>query len=48
MASVFRDEIQRIKSANPNIPHREAFSMASKNVTINYIYRPSIISSCNT
>ncbi|XP_074563974.1 protein DROOPING LEAF-like [Curcuma longa] len=26
-----RDEIQRIKSADPNIPHREAFSMASKN-----------------
>ncbi|XP_042426156.1 protein DROOPING LEAF-like [Zingiber officinale] len=26
-----RDEIQRIKSANPDIHHREAFSMASKN-----------------
>lgn len=27
-----RDEIQRIKSANPEIPHREAFSAAAKNV----------------
>ncbi|KAL0731378.1 hypothetical protein Bca4012_027472 [Brassica carinata] len=26
-----RDEIQRIKSANPEIPHREAFSTAAKN-----------------
>nr|VDD01664.1 unnamed protein product [Brassica rapa] len=26
-----RDEIQRIKSANPEIPHREAFSAAAKN-----------------
>ncbi|WOL03153.1 protein DROOPING LEAF-like [Canna indica] len=28
-----RDEIQRIKAANPEIPHREAFSMAAKNVS---------------
>lgn len=27
-----RDEIQRIKAAKPDIPHREAFSMAAKNV----------------
>ncbi|XP_010551365.1 PREDICTED: LOW QUALITY PROTEIN: protein CRABS CLAW [Tarenaya hassleriana] len=26
-----RDEIQRIKAANPEIPHREAFSAAAKN-----------------
>ncbi|KAG0460958.1 hypothetical protein HPP92_020936 [Vanilla planifolia] len=26
-----RDEIQRIKAAKPDIPHREAFSMAAKN-----------------
>ncbi|KAF8096340.1 hypothetical protein N665_0312s0027 [Sinapis alba] len=26
-----RDEIQRIKSADPEIPHREAFSAAAKN-----------------
>ncbi|KAK1305947.1 Protein DROOPING LEAF [Acorus calamus] len=26
-----REEIQRIKAAKPDIPHREAFSMASKN-----------------
>ncbi|XP_078435941.1 plant-specific transcription factor YABBY family protein [Wolffia australiana] len=26
-----KEEIQRIKAAHPNIPHREAFSMASKN-----------------
>ncbi|KAG0489032.1 hypothetical protein HPP92_007843 [Vanilla planifolia] len=26
-----REEIQRIKAANPDIPHREAFSMAAKN-----------------
>ncbi|ONK76250.1 uncharacterized protein A4U43_C03F25600 [Asparagus officinalis] len=26
-----KEEIQRIKAANPEIPHREAFSMASKN-----------------
>ncbi|CAN1313191.1 Protein CRABS CLAW [Linum perenne] len=26
-----REEIQRIKSANPEIPHREAFSAAAKN-----------------
>ncbi|WOH13434.1 hypothetical protein DCAR_0832944 [Daucus carota subsp. sativus] len=26
-----REEIQRIKAANPNIPHRDAFSAASKN-----------------
>lgn len=28
----YREEIQRIKAANPDIPHREAFSMAAKNV----------------
>ena len=28
-----REEIQRIKAAKPDIPHREAFSMASKNVS---------------
>lgn len=27
-----REEIQRIKAANPEIPHREAFSAAAKNV----------------
>ncbi|CAL0318181.1 hypothetical protein TanjilG_21851 [Lupinus angustifolius] len=27
-----KDEIQRIKAANPEIPHREAFSAAAKNV----------------
>jgi hypothetical protein len=27
-----REEIQRIKAAKPDIPHREAFSMAAKNV----------------
>lgn len=34
-ASLFfdRDEIQRIKAANPEIPHREAFSAAAKNVS---------------
>ncbi|URE24378.1 Drooping leaf [Musa troglodytarum] len=26
-----REEIQRIKAAKPDIPHREAFSMAAKN-----------------
>ncbi|RWR77188.1 YABBY domain-containing protein [Cinnamomum micranthum f. kanehirae] len=26
-----KDEIQRIKAINPEIPHREAFSMAAKN-----------------
>ncbi|XP_058080953.1 protein DROOPING LEAF [Magnolia sinica] len=26
-----KEEIQRIKAANPDIPHREAFSMAAKN-----------------
>lgn len=29
-----REEIQRIKAANPEIPHREAFSAAAKNVTL--------------
>lgn len=29
----FREEIQRIKTANPEIPHREAFSAAAKNVS---------------
>jgi hypothetical protein len=28
-----RDEIQRIKAANPDISHREAFSAAAKNVS---------------
>ena len=28
-----REEIQRIKAANPEIPHREAFSTAAKNVS---------------
>ncbi|KAK8508043.1 hypothetical protein V6N11_073551 [Hibiscus sabdariffa] len=27
-----KEEIQRIKAANPEIPHREAFSAAAKNV----------------
>lgn len=27
-----REEIQRIKAANPEMPHREAFSTAAKNV----------------
>ena len=31
----FREEIQRIKAANPEIPHREAFSSAAKNVSNN-------------
>ncbi|KAJ0981948.1 hypothetical protein J5N97_010203 [Dioscorea zingiberensis] len=26
-----KEEIQRIKAAKPDIPHREAFSMAAKN-----------------
>ena len=30
-----REEIQRIKAAKPDIPHREAFSMAAKNVSLN-------------
>lgn len=29
---ICREEIQRIKAEKPNIPHREAFSMAAKNV----------------
>ncbi|KAG2376896.1 Protein DROOPING LEAF Protein CRABS CLAW-like protein [Vigna angularis] len=29
-----KEEIQRIKAANPEIPHREAFSAAAKNVII--------------
>uniref|UniRef100_A0A0R0K0D7 Uncharacterized protein n=1 Tax=Glycine max TaxID=3847 RepID=A0A0R0K0D7_SOYBN len=29
-----KDEIQRIKSVNPDITHREAFSAAAKNVSI--------------
>jgi len=29
-----REEIQRIKAAKPDIPHREAFSMAAKNVRL--------------
>jgi hypothetical protein len=29
-----REEIQRIKAARPDIPHREAFSMAAKNVSL--------------
>lgn len=29
---ICRDEIQRIKSVNPDITHREAFSAAAKNV----------------
>jgi hypothetical protein len=28
-----REEIQRIKAANPEMPHREAFSTAAKNVS---------------
>ncbi|XP_039142088.1 protein DROOPING LEAF-like [Dioscorea cayenensis subsp. rotundata] len=28
---ICREEIQRIKAEKPNIPHREAFSMAAKN-----------------
>lgn len=31
-----REEIQRIKAANPEIPHREAFSAAAKNVIVFY------------
>ena len=30
---ILREEIQRIKAANPEIPHREAFSAAAKNVS---------------
>lgn len=30
---ICRDEIQRIKAANPDISHREAFSAAAKNVS---------------
>ncbi|KAH7833751.1 hypothetical protein Vadar_009346 [Vaccinium darrowii] len=29
-----KEEIQRIKAANPEIPHREAFSAAAKNVRV--------------
>jgi hypothetical protein len=36
-----REEIQRIKAANPQIPHREAFSAAAKNV---YIFHPHLFS----
>ncbi|KAE9454444.1 hypothetical protein C3L33_13658, partial [Rhododendron williamsianum] len=31
-----KEEIQRIKAANPEIPHREAFSAAAKNVRVIY------------
>ncbi|XP_039142042.1 protein DROOPING LEAF-like [Dioscorea cayenensis subsp. rotundata] len=30
-----KEEIQRIKAEKPNIPHREAFSMAAKNESAN-------------
>lgn len=33
MYQLIREEIQRIKAANPEIPHREAFSAAAKNVS---------------
>lgn len=33
-----REEIQRIKAANPEIPHREAFSAAAKNVTLFHFF----------
>jgi hypothetical protein len=37
MLSIGREEIQRIKSCNPEISHREAFSTAAKNVsTLDY------------
>jgi len=29
-----REEIQRIKTSNPEISHREAFSAAAKNVSL--------------
>ncbi|PQP91674.1 protein CRABS CLAW isoform X4 [Prunus yedoensis var. nudiflora] len=35
-----KEEIQRIKAANPEIPHREAFSAAAKNWA-RYIPSPS-------
>jgi len=39
--NIKRDEIQRIKSANPEIPHREAFSAAAKNVRqVSFCYQP--------
>lgn len=34
-----RDEIQRIKSVNPDISHREAFSAAAKNVIYTFTKR---------
>ncbi|KAK4263614.1 hypothetical protein QN277_029003 [Acacia crassicarpa] len=33
-----KEEIQRIKATNPEIPHREAFSAAAKNVTPSLTY----------
>lgn len=38
-----RDEIQRIKSANPEIPHREAFSAAAKNVRQKSLFVTSLV-----
>lgn len=40
MCMFVREEIQRIKAANPQIPHREAFSAAAKNV---YIFHTHLI-----
>lgn len=28
-----REEIKRLKAQNPNLPHKEAFSTAAKNVS---------------
>jgi hypothetical protein len=33
-----REEIQRIKTSNPEISHREAFSTAAKNVITPVVY----------
>lgn len=40
-----REEIQRIKANNPDISHREAFSTAAKNVSVDiYEYAYACIS----
>jgi hypothetical protein len=33
-----REEIQRIKTSNPEISHREAFSAAAKNVSLAWLF----------
>jgi hypothetical protein len=38
MITCGREEIQRIKAGKPDIPHREAFSMAAKNVSYSCLY----------